>query len=346
MVSAQPVGGQPAHARPEQGRKPFRRADWWSLYAQVLAVNAAILLAWVSVLLWTPVTVSAPITVDQALLIGVMLVVTVAANAVLLRLSFRGLAALVSQMETSDLLRPRERLPQKGGVETRALISRFNEMLDRLEAERLASTRMNLSTLEAERRRISRELHDEIGQRMTGILLQLGRIGHEVPEAAQAQIAGARDEVRAALDGVATLAWQIRPGVLDDFGLLSALRSLTASLADNGRARIDASLPHQLPPLPGETELAIYRIAQESLTNALRHSGATIINVAMRVAPTRVVLQIVDNGLGLPGGGREGAGLRGMRERALLTGGEFSVEGITPQGLRIELTVPTGGLRA
>ena len=128
-------------------------------------------------------------------------------------------------METLDVLQPRERLPQMGTAETRALIAGFNAMLDRLEDERIASAGRMVATLEGERRRIGQELHDEIGQRLTGILLQLGRIEAEAPDGMLPRIAGVQSEARATLDEVGNLAWQVRPGVLDDLGLLKRARS-------------------------------------------------------------------------------------------------------------------------
>jgi two-component system sensor histidine kinase UhpB len=119
-----------------------------------------------------------------------------------------------------------------GGAETRALIGGFNSMLDRLQAERRASTRRTVATLEGERQRISRELHDEIGQRLTGVLLQLDRIHDEASDPARPHIVAVQDETRAVMDEVGALAWWIRPAILDDLALLSALTSLTASLTE------------------------------------------------------------------------------------------------------------------
>lgn len=309
-----------------------------SLYLRVVVVNASILVAAVLVLVLTPATISSQTAGEEGGVLALVLVVMVGANALLLRVAFGGLTALVRQMETLDVLQPRERLPQMG-TETRALVTGFNAMLDRLEDEQLASTRRMVSTLEGERRRIGQELHDEIGQRLTGILLQLGRIRAEAPDSLLARIAGVQSEARATLDEVGTLAWQVRPGVLEDLGLLSALEALADSLRDVGSTRVDTAWPDRLPRMTSEVELAVYRVAQEALTNAVRHSGATVIQLELRLTRQDLVLQVTDNGRGLTGGNNEGLGLRGMRERALLVRGGLRVES-RPSGVEVVLAVP------
>jgi two-component system, NarL family, sensor histidine kinase UhpB len=327
------------------GRQPLARARRSSLYVRVVVVNTALLLVGLLLLMWTPVTVSAPISVRQAIVLATAAVVLAVADALLLKVSFTGLVALVHRMQTLDVLRPRERLPEMGGAETRALIGGFNTMLDRLEAERRASTRRTFATLEGERQRISRELHDEVGQRMTGILLQLGRIHDEAPDTVRPRIVAVQDEARAVMDEMGALAWRIRPAILDDIGLLSALTALTESLGGHGPVRIETSLPHRLPPMSDEAELAIYRIAQEALTNAMRHAGGTTITVRMRLNETDLVLQVADDGYALPEAGHDGPGLRGMHERALLIGGVLNIQANPPHGRRIELSIPTDHLR-
>jgi two-component system sensor histidine kinase UhpB len=336
---AQTAGYGTAQPRPDD-RRPVARIRRSSLYVRVVAVNGTILLAGLLLLVWTPVTVSAPVSVRQAIVLIAAVVVLALADAALLKVSFTGLAALARRMQTLDVLRPRERLPEMGGAEARTLITGFNTMLDRLEAERRASTRRTLATLEDERLRISRELHDEIGQRLTGVLLQLCRIRDEASDAMRPRVVAVQEEARAVMDEIGTLAWRIRPAILDDLGLLSALRALTDALGGQGAPRIDTVLPNRLPMMSEEAELAIYRIAQEALTNAVRHAGATTITVGIRLDPTDLVLQVADNGYRPSEAGADGPGLRGMRERALLIGGRLSLQANPPHGLRIELTVP------
>jgi two-component system sensor histidine kinase UhpB len=316
-----------------------------SLYLRVVGVNAAILVVATALLVFTPATVSFPVAVDQGLILGAGLVALIAANAWLVRISFRGLEGLVQRMETLDLLQPRQRLPSQGGRETRALIDGFNTMLERLEEERRRSARQAFSVLEGERRRVGRELHDEIGQRLTGILLQLARIADDVPEPVGARFADVQLEARAALDEVGALAWQIRPGVLDDLGLLRALEALSETLDERSATRIEVHLPASLRPLPDEVELAVYRIAQESLHNALRHADAGKISLELREDEHGLSLEVADDGRG-PGElstVSDGAGIRGMRERALLVGGRLRIDSPFGRGVRVRLDVPGEG---
>src|SRR3954468_9444202 len=108
----------------------------WSLYVRVVSVNAAVLLLAVLVLVLTPAGVSSQTTAEEGVILALVLVLTVVANALLLRVTFSGLTTLVRRMETLDILHPRERLPEMGGAETRALITGFNTMFGRLEEER------------------------------------------------------------------------------------------------------------------------------------------------------------------------------------------------------------------
>ncbi len=340
---AQTAGHWGLPSRPDS-RRPLARIRRSSLYVRVVVVNMTILALGLLLLVWTPVTVSASVSLRQVIVLIAAAVALGAADAALLKISFIGLAALVQRMQTLDVLRPRELLPEMGGAETRALISGFNNMLDRLEGERRASTRRTVATLEDERERISRELHDEIGQRMTGILLQLGMVHDEAAVMARPGIAAVQHEARAVMDEIGSLAWRLRPALLDDLGLISALTALTESLSGHGYARIETLLPQELPPMSDEVELAIYRIAQEALTNAVRHAQATSIIVLMRFDGTDLVLQVTDDGDLLPEVGTDGSGLRGMRERALMIGALLSIEVIPSQGLRIELTIPSDHL--
>ncbi len=309
----------------------------WSLYLQVVAVNTAILLGAALLLVLSPITVSFPVAAEQSVFLGVGVIVIAVANAALLRLSFQGLAGLVRQMETLDLLMTGERLPARGGRETRALIVGYNTMLDRLETERRESTRRSTSVLEGERRRIGQELHDEIGQRLTGILLQLRSLGDGIPDQAHPQLHRIKSEVRATLDEVGTLAWQLRPGILDDLGLRRALEALCDTLQAHATSRIVLNLSPSTPPMPAEVELALYRVAQEAVTNAVRHGHAKTIALTLSGDRQMLTLHVADDGRGLSPEIEEGAGIRGMRERALLIGGHISVKSRPGHGMTVHL---------
>lgn len=317
-----------------------QRRSGVSLYARVVAVNAAVMSVAALLLVASPATVSSPVGVDEGLILAGGLIAMIIANAILLRRSFRGLEGLAEHMESLDLLQPPRRVEPMGGREVRTLIGAFNEMLGKLEAERRTSTHRTVSALEEERRRIGQELHDEIGQRLTGILLQLGRVATDVPEQIRDRVAAIQEESRATLDEVGALAWQIRPGILEDLGLVSALQALAQSLDEHAGANIRSDLPERVDQMPTEIELAVYRIAQEALSNALRHSNGRRITVRLRGNDAGVQLSVSDDGQGLDPSSPEGPGIRGMRERALLIGARLTITAPSAGGTTVLLDAP------
>lgn len=330
-------GGRFARAVERISTRPRRT----SLYVRVVAINAAIVASATTALVLTPATVGYPIQLTEAIVLVVGVGLVVVANALVLRISFGGLARIVARMESVDLIRPRDRLPAIGGPETRAVVAGANQMLARLEQERRESSRRTLAALEGERLRIAQELHDEIGQRLTGMLLQLGNLVPDVPPELRARVAAIQEDARSSLDEVGQLAWRLRPGILDDLGLLRALEELIESLDEQTpQIRVRSSLPTSLPAVPPEAELAIYRVVQEALTNAIRHAGARQIALAIGVADGRLSVSVTDDGLGLSGGGAEDAGLRGMRERAFAIGGTLTIASEHRSGVRVVLVLP------
>lgn len=313
-----------------------------SLYTRVVLMNSAVLLTGAALLALTPATVSFPLGLQEAIVLGLGLAVIVFANVYLLRISFRPLACLVELMQTIDLLRPGQRLEISGGIEVRHVISTFNKMLDGLERERQESNRRTITAREAASRRIGHELHDEIGQRLTGVLLHLQRsLEPGQPEITRTHVLEAQELVRSTLDEIGRIAWQLRPGILDDLGLGKALAALTEDLGERtSGASIDLHATEPTPSLGSECDLAIYRIAQESLTNALRHGHPRRVELELTAHNEGVRLQVRDDGDGLPLTHAEGAGMRGMRERALLIGAELEIDSQPGEGVRVLLDVP------
>jgi two-component system, NarL family, sensor histidine kinase UhpB len=310
------------------------------LYWRVFAVNAGLLTAIAIVLIVTPVTISFPIAVLEAVGVLAGLVVTIAVNALLLRHAFAPLARLVQRMETVDLLRPGQRLQVRRDDEIGSVVATFNRMLDRLEAERQESGRRVLAAQEAERVGIARDLHDEVGQVLTGVLLQLNSIAEAAPEHEEA-LAEARQAVRRALDEVRRISSDLRPEMLEHLGLVSALTELTRSFARVTGIAVDRQFASSLPKLAPEVELAIYRIAQESLTNIARHAQAGRVAIALEPGRGSVVLRVADDGRGFAGAPTEHGGLRSMRERALLVDGALAIEPAPEGGVEVRLEVPT-----
>jgi two-component system sensor histidine kinase UhpB len=152
-----------------------------------------------------------------------------------------------------------------------------------------------------------------------------------------------QDRERSTLDEVGALAWQIRPGSLDHLGLLSALGALVESFAPYHKISVTAELPSELPPMTSEQELVVYRIAQEAVTNAVRHADATDVHLRVSADTNDLTLLVVDNGRGLPPRHVEGAGMRGMRERSFLVGGELQISSAAGGGVTVQFRLSDPG---
>ncbi|HWS33935.1 MAG TPA: HAMP domain-containing sensor histidine kinase [Actinoplanes sp.] len=325
----------------------MRETQRLSLFWRIFLLNAAVVTVAFAVLMFGPFTVSAPVLMTEAALLSGVLAVMLVANAGRLRLGLAPLERLARTMSTVDLLRPGHRLAVTGRSGIADLIRSFNTMLDRLEDERATSAARALSAQEAERQRIAQELHDEVGQTLTAVLLELKRVADHAPEPVSGEVRQVQETIRNGLDEIRRIARRLRPGVLEELGLASALKSLAGEFSTAGltvRRNIDGDLPD----LGKETELVLYRVAQESLTNVARHSGARQVNLCLShvpgsaTGPAEIELRIRDDGTGV-GGAPEGAGIRGMRERALLIGADLSVSPAPGRGTEILLRVPLVG---
>ena len=209
------------------------------------------------------------------------------------------------------------------------------ELSERVERDAL---RRVVAAQELERQRLARELHDETGQALTSILLGLKRLDGESPEA----VAEVRELVVATLQDVRRLAVELRPKVLDDFGLVPALERLTQGFAEHTGISVDleASALTERPPV--EVETAIYRIVQESLTNVVKHAQAHSVSVVVTRGDGRIKAVIEDDGTGFEPEtiGESGIGLVGMRERIELLDGSLTVESSERSGTTVAVEVP------
>ena len=265
-------------------------------------------------------------------MLAVGLVALLAVNLVLLRRVFAPLDRLSRFMREVDPLRPGSRVPlPDGDSEIAELTVAFNEMVERLESERRDSALRALAAQEGERRRIALELHDEVGQALTAAMLRLDRV--EVDEA--------KEGLRAALEEVRDIARRLRPEALDDLGLRNALRALVASVARDARLDVTPEIDAELPPLTPEQELVVYRVAQEALTNALRHAGAERAAVLAPRRGRRGGAAVEDDGRGFdPKRASPASGIRGMRERALLVRARLEVDSAPGGGTMVTLRTP------
>lgn len=247
-------------------------------------------------------------------------------------------------MSTTDLLRPGRRPAVGGHGEIADPIRTFNGMLDRLQAERGHSSARALSAQEAERRRIAQELHDEVGQTLTAVLLEPKRVADHAPSPVREEVLGVQETTRDSLDEIRRIARRLRPGVPQELGLISALKALGSEISDHTGLSVKHRFGGDLPPLGEDAELVVYGVAQESLTNTARHAHAEHIDMTLTGTQTGVELCIRDDGRGI-GQAPEGAGILGMRERALLIGAEL-VLGPAPRpgaraGAQVRLRVPS-----
>jgi two-component system sensor histidine kinase UhpB len=312
-----------------------------SLFWRLFVAYAGVLALAVSVLVFAPVTVSVPTALTEVAVLLAGFVVALVMYLALLRRALGPLERLTRLMRRIDPLAPGQRIDIDAGDEqVVALAEAFNEMLDRLESERRESARRALAAQEAERRRIARELHDEIGQTLTGLVLRSETITRRAPTRLRDDVEGLREAARRGAEDVRSIARRLRPEALDELGLQSALLALCGAVVKETRLEVERSLERDLR-LSAEEELVIYRVAQESLTNVVRHAGASRAELVLRRYGDEVVLLVRDDGVGLPRNAeRDATGIRGMRERALLIGADLVIAPTKPRGTEVRLRLP------
>jgi two-component system sensor histidine kinase UhpB len=323
---------------------PARPVGRSTLYRRLFAAYVTILTVALAALLFAPVTVSIPVTVSELVVLLLGFLTMLGVFHLLLQRTLAPLERLTRTMERVDPLSPGRRIDVRGGAtEVTALAEAFNEMLDRLERERRDSARRALNAQEDERQRIARELHDEVGQVLTGIVLRSETLLRRAPRELQTALGELREAARHGAEDVRGIATRLRPEALDELGLQSALLALCTAISTQSGITITRALERDLG-LSAEQELVFYRVAQESITNVVRHARATRAAVTLRREPGGdVVLAVRDDGHGLgPSIPADAGGLRGMRERALLVGAELRISAVEPQGTEVQLRLPAG----
>jgi two-component system sensor histidine kinase UhpB len=312
------------------------------LFWRVFLLNATLLVVAGIVLAFSPLSINAPSEVLEEVVVGVGILLLLAADYLMLRPTFKPLERLAERMKNVDLLRPGRRLAPSGPPEVVDLVRAFNEMLERLETERRESGGRALAAQEAERKRIAAELHDEVGQSMTGVLLLLDQVAAEVPVDRREVFAEAQEATRRSVEEVRRIAQELRPELLEHLGLVSALKSLATRFTEQAGLELEWDFARELPQLSPDAELALYRIAQESLTNVARHAGACRVWLSLQPGHDSVVLRVVDDGHGM-NGKSDGGGLRGMRERAVMVGAALAIKPARTGGVEVRLEVPAAG---
>jgi two-component system, NarL family, sensor histidine kinase UhpB len=263
------------------------------------------------------------------------------------RRRLRPLEDLIEAMEKVDLSSARPLLPTSiDGVAETEQVERlelaFLRMMRRLEAERRRAGSAALRAQEEERARVARDLHDEVNQSLTGLLLRLEAARESAPPELERELAETKSLANQAMTELLSLARQLRPTALDDLGLVAAIGGQVEQL---GRGEIDAELTVEgdFSGLDDDAQLVVYRVAQEALSNAARHSDAKRVEVRLqRTEAGGVELKVGDDGRGFAfDESQRGLGIGGMRERALLVGAELTIESRPGHGTTVRLSVPS-----
>ncbi|HRA47046.1 MAG TPA: sensor histidine kinase [Thermomicrobiales bacterium] len=333
-----------------------------SLFHRVVIVNVAIIA--VGAVTGTTITLTIGRHSNWAsiipTIIGLMLVaiaVSIVLNVVVLRAAFRPLRALhrtATEVQAGNL-EARAPIDPTADPEMRRLATTLNTILNELDEDRthlrdLAS--QVIRAQEDERRRISRELHDDTAQILFAQLLQVTSLKSIDTPNVQEIATMLESSTVDAIEGVRRLALELRPPALDDLGLEAAMTELCQRFQTTTGCEIDVQIEGQRTRLPPAIELVLYRVAQEALTNIGKHSRATNVEVRLARSETEADLTVQDNGIGfLPGrytagdGVGLGLGLFGMEERATLIGGTLRIESNPGGGTLVAAHVPLGESR-
>jgi two-component system, NarL family, sensor histidine kinase UhpB len=316
-----------------------------SLAGQVVAVNVLLVVA-------TLFAASAAANLDLAVrddrwsfaLLALTIVLVLLVNMMMLRRRFLPLERLIAQVEAIDPAAPGElKLPadSEEAEELVRLAASFRRMLVRIEDERRRSGRLVLRAQEEERRRLARDLHDEVNQALTAILLRLQALSQSAPPDLDEELSELKRLVNQAMNELLQLARQLRPSALDDHGLLPAMASQVRRFAAQTGIEADLNADGESTKLAPDEEIAVYRIAQEALANIARHADAKKVAVDLRTGSDGLELTVRDDGRGFETDRpATGLGLGGMAERARLVGGELTIESRPGAGTELCLRVP------
>ena len=225
-------------------------------------------------------------------------------------------------------------------VELHRKSERLRESEDKL--RRLAAHL--ISVREEERAHIAREIHDELGQVLTGLKMEVGWLAKRLTEPALVEKTESMGRlIDSTVQTVRKIATGLRPEMLDDMGLVAAVGWQAKEFQKRTGIRVRASLPPEGTRLDVDISTTMFRIFQEILTNVARHARATRVDLELTVGPERVALEVTDNGVGIPEAdlnGKKSLGLLGMHERALLFGGEVRISGAPGHGTRVSVSIP------
>lgn len=251
------------------------------------------------------------------------------------------LAAAFNRM-TDSLIAQREE-------QERLLVSREALLLQLQERDALRDTLINklMTAQEDERKRISRELHDETSQGITSLMVAMRVLADDADNEAQREaLLASRDVAADILQGIREIAVDLRPPALDDLGVVSAMRKYVEKFRERHNIIVELKVEDEKIQIPTEGAVALYRILQEGLNNIVKHSQATLCKIHLAIEENFIVLYLCDNGTGISPEIIEKArkenrlGLYGMQERAELMGGLFVIQGVAGKGTKLKVSIP------
>jgi two-component system sensor histidine kinase UhpB len=317
-----------------------------SLIGQVVAVNVLLVFA---TLFAASAAASLDLRIDDQRttfgMLALTIVLVLLVNMMMVRRRFTPLERLIERVEAIDPQEPSAfDAPdaRAGSDEVDRLAASFRRLLGRIEAERRRSGRLALRAQEEERKRLARDLHDEVNQALTAILLRLQAVSQDAPPQVAEELAEVRRLVNQAMDELLRLARQLRPTALDDHGLYSAIESQVRRFSSQTGIATDLRTTGEPAELDPDSEIAVFRVAQEALANVARHAGASRVDVELgKLGDGGIELTVRDDGRGFgPNGQGDGLGLNGMAERARLVGGELAIDSQPGSGTAVSLRVP------
>ena len=282
---------------------------------------------------------------DQRLafaLLAMTVILALLLNILMLQRRFSPLDQLIREIESIDPSEPGSfTAPEEPVEEVGRLAHAFAKLLERIEAERRRAGRLQLRAQEEERKRVARDLHDEVNQALTAILLRLEALTHVAPPRLKAELAETKGLANQAMEELLQLARQLRPAALDDHGFVPTIEEQLRRFKAQYGIETTLSIEGALDDLGSDQQLVLYRVTQEALNNIVRHAEAQQVTVDIARTDGSVQLSVADDGKGfIPGEDEAGLGLEGMAERARLVNGEFEVDAAPGRGTTLKLRVP------
>jgi two-component system sensor histidine kinase UhpB len=320
------------------------RRDSNSLVGQVVATNVLMVVATVFA-----ASAAASLNLDvrdqraQFGLLALSIVLVLLVNMLMLRRRFSPLDRLIERVEAIDPADPTAfEAPEdvEAVEELDRLASSFRLMLHRIDQERKRSGRLVIRAQEEERRRLARDLHDEVNQALTAILLRLEALSHASPEATD-ELLELKKLVNQAMAELLHLARTLRPTALDDHGLVPAIESQLRRFSAQTGVQAALRTHGDATSLDSDQEIVVYRVAQEALSNVAQHASARRVELGLSADKDGVELTIRDDGRGFDTRAEhDSLGLSGMSERARLLGGRLEVDSAPGSGTSLTLQVP------